>query len=79
MNTSNPRPSPFAAPTLDALAGVKAALEALGPPPPKVEFVASPFLGKGWVTALVNGHPVGALSPEKFEELKAKLPKEPRP
>ncbi len=76
MNTSNPRPSPFSAVTLDALAAARAMIEGLGPPPPSVEFVEAPFLDKGWVAVLVGGHPVDAWPPETFEAFKAKLAKE---
>lgn len=71
--TAAPGPSPFSSVTLDALAAAKAMIAGLGPPPPEVEFVAAPFLGKGWVAVLVGGHPVDAWPPETFEAFKTRL------
>jgi len=73
MNTSNPRPSPFGPVTVDALAAAKAAIEALGPPPPRVGLHAAPMAGKGWVAVLVDDRLEMLLSPEQFAQVKAKL------
>lgn len=70
--------APFAPITFDALVAAKAAIEALGPPPPRVEFFEAPRAGKGWVALFLNDEPAGVLSPQRFAELKARLKEMPR-
>lgn len=70
MNTYSNAPYPLTAEAYDA---ALKAVEALGPPPPRVEFFEAPAAGKGWVAVLVDGEPAGLLSPEQFAEVKAKL------
>ena len=73
-NTSAPG---WASLTPEALAAARKALDALGPPPPRVEFYEAPELGPGAV--LVDGEPAGVLTAEQWAELKARLetPEEP--
>lgn len=76
--TAAPSQSPFSPVTLDTLAAAKAVIEALGPPPPRVEFFEAPRVGEGWIAVFLNDEPAGVLSPEKFAELKARLKEMPR-
>lgn len=70
--------APWAPPSLDALREARAQLDALGPPPPLVEFLAAPELGPGAVAVLVDGGPAGVLTAEQWAELKARLGEAPR-
>ena len=73
--TATPGWAPF---TPEALAAARKALDALGPPPPRVEFFDAPELGPGAVAVLVGGELAGVLTAEQWAELKARLGEAPR-
>ena len=64
--------------TAEALLAARKAVEALGLPPPRVEFFEAPRAGEGWIAVFVDDAFAGVLSPEKFAEMKARLKEMPR-
>ncbi len=59
--------------TAEAYAAARKAVEALGPPPPRVEFFKASTAGPGWIAVFVDDAFAGVMSPEKFAEMKARL------